>query len=84
MYELFLYTSGHSVKHMVAALGAYIVYLQYKRNFKSSRMMGLDPQCARSVASKQQSSSNDYCEVCVKLAQGKPMDSRRLGGALWI
>lgn len=50
MYELFLYISGHSVKHLVAALGAYIVYLQYKRDFKSSRMMGLDPQCARSVA----------------------------------
>ena len=32
IYEQFLFISGHSVKHMIAALGAYVVYLHLKRD----------------------------------------------------
>lgn len=33
IYESFLYISGHSVKHLVAAMGAYVVYRHYKKDF---------------------------------------------------
>lgn len=33
IYGELLYISGHSVKHLVAALGAYVVYLHYRRDF---------------------------------------------------
>lgn len=34
IYDKFLIISGHSIKHMVAALGAYVVYLHFKRDFR--------------------------------------------------
>jgi hypothetical protein len=38
IYEYFLYISGHSIKHLIAALGAYVVYVHYKRDFKAKPM----------------------------------------------
>jgi hypothetical protein len=32
LYEQFLVISGHSIKHVIAALGAYVVYLHFKRD----------------------------------------------------
>jgi hypothetical protein len=37
IYETFMYVSGHSVKHLVAALGAYVVYVHVKREFLASK-----------------------------------------------
>jgi hypothetical protein len=34
IYEVFLYLSGHSIKHMIATLGAYVVYVHMKRDFR--------------------------------------------------
>lgn len=37
IYEQFLCLSGHSIKHLVAALGAYVVYVHLKRDYRSSK-----------------------------------------------
>lgn len=37
IYEVFMYVSGHSIKHLVAALGAYVVYVHLKRDFRQAR-----------------------------------------------
>jgi len=37
IYELFLYLSGHSIKHLVAALGAYVVYVHVKRDYRHAK-----------------------------------------------
>ena len=37
IYEAFMYVSGHSIKHLVAALGAYVVYVHLKRDFRQAK-----------------------------------------------